>query len=329
MKAMKATARLLVLGTLLPAVLAVGCKKNDTPVGKLEVAPVELKLAPSEVQKVQLTWTPSVALGAEGATVFVHLLDSEKKVVRTYDHAFPQAWAPGTPVSYDVKVFQSAIAPPLAAGKYTLTVGLYGKDGERWALEGMGEPVGKKEYKAADVDVAPDGYGPKFAFAPAWGPLEEGGDRQVVARRWMVNRGSIRLNDQRDAGTVWLVVRIPEERVEGYELVFDPTATTPMVKAIGRCGSTEMSVSGPGLHEIELPVEAPVAGDYCSILLTANYQLKPTSQAGTPRSASLENIAWIDGTPSKGSASDPNTAPAVPADAADSADATAGKDAHK
>lgn len=316
MKAMKTIARLLVLGTLLPAALAVGCKKNEAPVGKLDVAPLELKLAPAEVQKVQLTWTPSAALGTEGATVFVHLLDSEKKVVRTYDHPFPQSWTPGTPVSYDVKVFQSAIAPPLAAGKYTLTVGLYGKDGDRWALDGMGEPVGKKEYKAADVDVTAEGYGPKFAFAPAWGPLEEGSDRQVVARRWMVNRGSIRLNDQRDAGTVWLVVRIPEDKVDGYELVFDPGSTTPMVKAIGNCGSTEMSVSGAGLHEIELPVEAPVAGDYCRVLLSANYQLKPTTPEGTARSASLENIAWIEGASSKGSASDPNAAPAVPADAA-------------
>src|SRR6185436_7168986 len=106
----------------------------------------------------------------------------------------------------------------------------------------------------------------------------EGSDRQVVARRWMLNRGVIRLNEQHDAGTVWMVVHIPEERTEGYDLVYDdPGATTPMAKAIGSCGTTEMSVSGPGQHEIELPVEAPAPGDFCRVLLTANFQLKPTT----------------------------------------------------
>lgn len=309
---MKAIPRILVLSALTLAVLAVACKKNEAPVGKLEVAPVQVTLPPSEVQKVQLTWTPSAPLGSETATVFVHLLDGEKKVVRTYDHPFPQSWTPGTPVSYDVKVFQSAIAPPLTPGKYTLTVGLYGKDGERWALDGLGKAVGRKEYKAADVEVSADGYGPKFAFAPTWGPLEEGGDRQVVARRWIVNRGSIRLLEQRDAGTVWMVVHIPEERVDGYELVLDQGSTTPMAKAIGSCGTTEMSVSGPGLHEIELPVEAPAAGDYCRVLLTANFQLQPTTATGTARSVSLENIAWVEGAPAKGSATNSTSAPTAP-----------------
>src|SRR6185295_19426331 len=130
---MKAIPRILVLSALTLAALAAACKKNEAPVGKLEVAPVQVTLPPSEVQKIQLTWTPSAPLGSDSATVFVHLLDGEKKVVRTYDHPFPQSWTVGTPVTDEVKVFQSAIAPPLAAGKYTLTVGLYGKDGNRWA----------------------------------------------------------------------------------------------------------------------------------------------------------------------------------------------------
>lgn len=297
---MRTLSRTLILSLLTLAAFAASCKKNDTPVGKLEVAPGPIKLGPAEVQTVRFNWTPSAPLGSESATVFVHLLDAEKKVVRTYDHAFPQSWTPGRPVSYEIKVFQSAIAPPLMAGHYTLSVGLYGKDGERWALAGLGEPVGRKEYKAADVEVDSQGNGPAFAFAPTWAPPEEGGDRQVVARRWLLNRGAIRLNDQRDAGTVWMVLHIPEEKVEGYELVYDAGATTPMAKAIGSCGATEMSVSGPGLHEIELPVEAPATGDFCRILLTANFQLKPTTPIGTARSVSLENLAWIAGAPASG-----------------------------
>src|SRR5258707_1114596 len=118
----RALSRSLVLSVLTLAVLAGSCKKNEAPVGKVEVAPGTVVLAPSEVQKIQLTWTPTAPLGSDSATVFVPLLDGEKKVVRTYDHPFPQAWTPGTPVTYDVKIFQSAIPPPLAPGKYSLTV---------------------------------------------------------------------------------------------------------------------------------------------------------------------------------------------------------------
>jgi hypothetical protein len=320
---MRTFSRTLVLSLLALAALAAGCKKADTPVGKLEAVPAQVTLGPGEVQKVRLTWTPSAPLGSEAATVFVHLLDAEKKVVRTYDHTFPQAWTPGTPVSYEVKVFQSAIAPPLPAGKYALTVGLYGKDGDRWALSGLGEPVGRKEYKAADVEVDSQGHGPAFLFTNAWGPVEEGSDRQVVARRWMLNRGAIRLNEQHDAGTVWMVIHIPEEKTEGYELVYDPKATTPMVNASGTCGTTEMSVSGSGQHEVELPVDAPAPGGFCRILLNANFQLKPTTPVGTARSVSVDNLAWIEGAGTPAAAADAaadaeaaeGTPPASPQDA--------------
>lgn len=291
---MKPFLRTLALSVL---VLAAACKKEESPVVKVQGSPGTLQLPHGRVEKVEITWTPTKAIEAEAPTVFVHLLDSDKKVVRTFDHPFPQAWTVGTPVSYDIKVFQSALAPPLAAGKYLLAMGLYYKDGKRWALEGLPAAGGRDEYQLAEVTVPAKASGPTFALAPTWSPLEEGGDRQVVARRWMLNRGAIRLVDQSEPGTVWMVVHIPEEKTAGYTMVYDKDATTPVAKAIGSCGGTEMSVSGPGQHEIELAVEAPPADGFCRILLTANFALKPTTPAGTSRSISLDNLAWIPGAP--------------------------------
>ena len=123
--------------------LVSGCG-GDTPVARVEIEPKEARLPFSQAQNVRLTWTPSAALEGEKPTVFVHLLDSEKKVARTFDHPFPQPWSEGKPVSYDLKLYQSALAPPLPAGKYQVTLGLYGKDNKRWALDGLGESDGPR-----------------------------------------------------------------------------------------------------------------------------------------------------------------------------------------
>src|SRR5215218_8524721 len=146
--------------------LAAGCGGKQTPVARVEVEPSQVRLPFSQVQTVRLTWTPSMALEGETPTVFVHLLDGKRKVVRTFDHPFPQRWREGTPVSYDLKLYQSALAPPLPAGKYQMTLGLYNKEGKRWALDGLGEPKSRNEYDAAKVEVPAQSPNPRFAFSP-------------------------------------------------------------------------------------------------------------------------------------------------------------------
>src|SRR5262245_39249838 len=114
---------------ILPIALAVvslagwlaGCGGPQTPVAQLTVEPRQVTLPPAQVRPLRLTWTPSAALEGEEPTVFIHLLDADSKVVRTFDHSFPERWREGTPVSYDVDLYQSALAPPLPAGQYRLT----------------------------------------------------------------------------------------------------------------------------------------------------------------------------------------------------------------
>jgi hypothetical protein len=279
---------------LAAAALAAGCGGKHTPVARVEVEPQSVRLPFSQARPVHFTWTPTAALDDEQPTVFVHLLDGRRKVVRTFDHAFPQRWREGVPVAYDIKLYQSAQAPPLPPGKYALTLGLYAKDGKRWALDGLGEPVSRDEYHAGEIEVPPGKPNPRFAFSPNWLPLEAGGDKQVLARRWMIKQAAIRLVRQRDAGTVWMVLQIPETTSSDYKVILNPGASAPSVMAVGNCGGTEANLSGPGLHEAEMTMDPPPPDGFCRILLSSNFVLQPTA-LGRRRSVSLENIAWMPG----------------------------------
>src|SRR3954451_2206998 len=133
------------------AALGLAACGKPVPVAQVKINPRQTQLPFSQVQTVHLTWTPSASIGDEKPTVFVHLLDSKQKVARTFDHPFPERWREGAPVSYDLKLYQSAMAQPLAPGKYQVTLGLYGKHANPWPLNGLGDSVGRAEYNAFEV----------------------------------------------------------------------------------------------------------------------------------------------------------------------------------
>jgi hypothetical protein len=287
----------LVLPLLALSLGVLACGEDDgAPVARVDVTPRQLHLGFPEVQTLQLTWNPTAEL--EGLSsqpmVFVHLLDDKKKLVRTFDHPFPQRWRPGTPVTYEAKLFQSQLSPALSPGAYTVTVGLYeGK--RRWALEGLGERVDRAEYVAAQVEVPSESKAPKLVFSPQWLPVEPGGDRQVLVRRWLNGQGSIRLDGVREPGTFWLVLRIPPADPANERLELEEGAPLPGVRVMAAaCGGFVTNVSGPGTHEIEIPIEAPEGNGHCPIRLNANYTIV-SSVTGKRRSVSLENAAWQPG----------------------------------
>lgn len=302
--------------TLLPLLLLValgaagilGCGEDAPPVASIEVSPKSLQLPYPELHTVRLSWQPSAPLdGFTGTpTVFVHLLDDNDKVVRTFDHEFPGRWREGTAVGYDLKLYQSAIAPPLPGGRYRLTVGLAGEGKQRWVLDGLGEPVARREYLAADVEVPPPPAnkksGPRFNFSEQWLPAEPGGDRQVLARRWLTGEGAMRVAGLRKPGHVWLVLRIPPPDQVGALSVKE--GGQPVVRIEGTCGDFEASFSGPGVHEVEMPLVDPPKSGQCRL------QLRPNFSFGSPaRSVVLENAAWA---PSEGQprAAGPTSPPA-------------------
>ena len=290
------------LPALLVATLPIafsGCGGEPTAVAKLTVSPSTVRLPPREVTLLELSWEPKSALGTKAGApiVFVHLVDDRDTVLRTFDHPFPGEWKPGTPVSYEIKLFQSALAQPLPAGKYRLTVGLYGKEGERWPLEGAGKKVGRHEYHAATVTAPPKGKGPRFSFSQQWLPTEPGTDRQVVARRWLVGRGALRVSGVREKGTLWLALQIPRPG-SGDKVVFEDGAAQPAATVTSSCG-VEANVSGEGVHDVELPIEPAAEEDTCRLNVKANFHLEPR-QGGPQRAVSLETLAWIPSSRGKG-----------------------------
>lgn len=285
---------LLPLALLLPLCVA-SCGKEPTPVASLEVTPKKIRLPYPELHTVHLTWQPSLPLeGFAGTpTVFVHLLDQDRKVVRTFDHPYPGRWREGEPVSYDLKLFQSTMAPPLPGGTYSLTLGLAGEGKQRWAVEGLGEAVARMEYLAAQVEVPAEAKnkksGPRFTFSEQWQQPEPGADRQLIARRWLTGPGGMRVAGLRQPGSIWLVLRIPEAQVAPDLKV--QGGGVPSVRIEGTCGDYEASISGPGIHEVEMPVADPPKNGQCRIQMAPNFQFG----GGTPRSVSLENAAWAPG----------------------------------
>ncbi len=281
----------------LAVALAAGCGGKQTPVARVTVAPPVVQLPSAQARIVRLTWTPSAPLEGETPTVFVHLLDDKdkKKVSRTFDHPLPSRWREGEPITDEFKVYQSALAPPLPAGKYQVVIGLYGKDGKRWALDGLGESVGRTEYNAFTIEVPAQSPGPRFAFSPTWGPIDPGGDRQVMARRWMAEQGAIRVLDQPGPGVVWLMVQIPPMDRPDFRLALAPGASVPNVLVQSNCGGTEANISGPGNHEMEVVMDTPPPDGVCRVELSANFTIQSQTAVGPKRSISLENIAWLPG----------------------------------
>jgi hypothetical protein len=277
------------------ALCLAGCGGGQEPVARLAVEPRQVRLGYPEIAELRLTWQPldEFAERTRGALVFVHLLDAPGEIVRTFDHPLPEGWQDGGPVTYPLKLFQSALAQPLPPGTYRLTMGLYdGRGRRRWPLSTGGPDLGRHEYQVAEVLVPPpDRAAPRFRFSPEWLPPEPGGDRQVLARRWLRDtRGRIQVTGLGGPETLWLVIEIPAASA-GQQLTVLDGSNVPSAVVSWSCGGMEASLSGQGGHEIELPADEPPPGGTCLVEVAANYRL---TVEGTPerRSIALSNLAW-------------------------------------
>jgi hypothetical protein len=180
------------------AAVAAGCGRG-APVASLRTSPAAIRLGYPEAALLHFDWSPSAALEKSGGnpTVFVHVLDGKGAVRRTFDHPFPRPWSGGTPVSYDIELYQSALAAPLPPGTYTLSAGLYDpSSGRRWGLTTGGAERGRHEYRIGAVEVPPAASvtAARFEFVGEWGPVEPDPSVQVLARRRLSGPASLRFS---------------------------------------------------------------------------------------------------------------------------------------
>lgn len=301
---MRRPIRLPVLLLLAAAVglAAVGCAKRQEPVGRLSASAGEIELGYPGVAQFDLNWEMQAPLdGLEGSpVVFLHLLDGQGNIIRTFDHEFPAAWNAGGEHSYSVPIYQSALAPPLDVGSYPLTAGLYDRTGRRWPLETAGRAVADGEYEVATVVIGESGGAmPQFFFSSAWLSVEGGTDLQVLARRWLTEDGVIRLGGLAAPGKLWLRIGIPQGGGALQEPVIADGETTQQVTVTTTCGDAAVQVSGAGSHSITLPIALPQPGEEgaavatgeCEIGFDANFHM--LSQDGNERRTMvLEGLFW-------------------------------------
>jgi hypothetical protein len=275
------TRRAIGVGALGAAVGLAGIAcRGSRPVGALTVQPASVNLPRAFAAPITLRWTPAVALdGLQGRPrVFVHVLDGGRKLLRTFDHPLPEPWAPGRAQSYEVELYQSAIAEPLPAGAYEMTFGLYDDAGRnRWPLAVQGEEVGRREYRLATLVVPPAAPpSPSFQFAGGWMPVEPGSSKQVVARRCLSGEGSIAVVGPPGPGTVRVAASLP-----GSDARSGPGAAW---RVSASCSAEAVEVSATTLTWVGFPVTADAASPPC--------EARFTPSPGSAQTLCLEALAW-------------------------------------
>jgi len=274
--------------------LLTACGGGRAPIGEMAATPGQLELAWPELRELHVHFHPTRELPpGTNPIVFVHLLDEPGSVVRTFDHPLPTSWTVGRDIDYTVRIFQSALADPLPAGEYILSLGLYSPRGERFALETTAKAVAKLEYAVADVSAtAPTEASPRARFSERWLPPEAGLDRQILARRALAGgaEGTIQLGPLAGPGSIFLRVEIPSAGTEVARLELAEGEKLPKLAVRSSCGDEQTEVSGSGSFDLTLPVAA--ASESCAVVLTPNFQLH-TQQSAEPTSVRIAVLAWL------------------------------------
>lgn len=269
---------------LLAAVLAAaGCREKAEPVASLSVEPKDVQLPAGQAAGWKLAWNPKTPLdNVQGKPrVFVHVLASGRNLLRTFDHPLAEEWTPFKGQSYEIDLYQSALAEPLPAGAYEVTAGLYDDvSGERWAIETAGDEVGKREYRVATVVVPSAESGtPTYEFGGGWLDPEPGGTKQVITRRCSRGEATIAVRGVGSPGTVVLGSSVPKLASGSWGGAVDVTSS---------CSAERAQVNGPELQWTRVPVAPAPAEPACEIRFTP----APPVAGGNERSLCLEVLAW-------------------------------------
>jgi hypothetical protein len=278
--------------TLAAAALAacLGCGVENRPIGRLETAPRELALGYPQHRTLPVRLRPTSYPIAGGCpTIFVHLVDSEGHIARTFDYR-PPAWTLGEEVSYDLTLYQSALAEPLPAGSYRLLAGAYSPGlGLHHVLERAGEAARRLEIGRVTVGAAMPSL--ELGFSGGWLEPEAGTDSQVLARRWFRHRATLTLHDASARAPVelWLLLNLPSA-TPSDELVLASGERRPRLEVAVSCAPAGAEL-GPGRRQLRLTLPAAGLRQGCSIELAANYALRIPVYP-EPRTGSLEAVSW-------------------------------------
>ena len=288
---------------LVPCLALAACRGAGEPVAELTAAPAVLELQLGSFAELALRVVPLTDLEPGVVPqVFLHLVDEPGSVLRTFDHRLPGEFRNGQEIAYRVRIHQSAVAEPLAPGRYTLTAGLHDGAGGRFPLRGAGAEVARLEYAVAIVDVPePSPSLPGVRFSPSWLPVEAGRDRQIVARRPLAGAGpgTFQIGPLQGPGEILLRLGLPVAGSGRLERLSEEP--TPKIRLHSSCGDFQAELPGePGADgsglELLIPVPATAAPVECDIRIEPNFLVRTGDQTEA-RSISIELLAWRSGVP--------------------------------
>ena len=295
--------RLLLAGLAVSGLALAACRGAAEPVAELAIAPAEVELQLGSFVELAVRIMPLVD-PATGAVpqVFLHLVDEPGSVLRTFDHPLPGEFRRGREIVYRVRVYQSAVAEPLAPGLYTLTAGLHDGAGGRFRLRAAYPEVARLEYAVARVRVPePSPGAPAVRFSPSWLPVEPGRNRQIVARRPLAGAGpgTFQIGPLQGPGEILLRLGLPVPGSGRLERL--STEVTSKIRLSSSCGDFQAELAGePGVDgsavETVIPVPVTLAPVECDVKIEPNFLVRTGDQADG-RSVSLEILAWRAGPP--------------------------------
>jgi hypothetical protein len=280
---------------LLLAVAVSGCGGKMEPVARMTVASPTVTLTYPGLAHLDTTWEATAPLEKLGAppVVFVHLLDAAGKVDRTFDHPFPEAWRAGAPMTDRIPLWQSAMAPPMAPGRYQLSLGVWDPASRRrWPLAVDGVEVDDDEYIAATVEVLPAASsGPAVVFGDGWLPVEPTGDRQTFARRWLIDRGRLEFTGLAGPIAVGLRLASPAADGEDRRLVLDEGATAADLVISSFCAADILHFEPVGRADLVLTLRPAAGATSCAVDLVPNLVF-PDVGTFARRVVKLDLLTW-------------------------------------
>jgi len=286
---------------LAPWLALSACRGRSEPVADLSVAPGEIELQVGSFAELAMVVRPLAELQPGVVPkVFLHLVDEPGSVLLTFDHSLPGEFRPGREIAYKVRLYQSALADPLAPGLYTLSAGLHDGEGGRFRLRSASPEISRLEYAVAKVRVPePSPALPGVRFSPSWLPVEAGRDRQILARRPLAGAGpgTFQIGPLQGPGEILLRLGLQVAGNGRIERLSEET--TPKIRLHSSCGDFQAELSGEAGPdgagvEILIPVPATASPVDCDIELKPNFLVRTSDQAEA-RSINIEILAWRAG----------------------------------
>jgi hypothetical protein len=272
------------------------CSEAEAPVAKLAGVSLPKQLPFPNAFEAALELEPIQELppGAGVPILFIHLLDREGQVVRTFDRPLRVPWRVGSRIEHRFWLYQSALAEPLEPGEYRVTAGLYDEVLGRYALVTALRKFARGEYQLGFLTVPPlHEATPALGFSEGWLAPEMGQDQQVLVWRVLggAEKGSVQLNPLPGAGRLLVALEVPRP-VSGAHLELLGDAELPVVRVSADCSEAKAEVSGFGFHELVLELSAAFEGGSCRIDVLPNFRIVPRERK-PPSSVRLGIVSWI------------------------------------